>query len=95
MAEKSHCEILVIGSGEAGKYLAWTMAKAGKRTAVVERALIGGACPNIACLPSKNIIRSAKVAELTRRASEFGIKTGPVEIEMPGVSSESARWSRT
>lgn len=85
MAEKSDCEILVIGSGEAGKYLAWTMAKAGKRTAVVERALIGGACPNIACLPFKNIIRSAKVAELTRRASEFGLKIGPVEIEMPGV----------
>lgn len=85
MAEKSDYEILVIGSGEAGKYLAWTMAKAGKRTAVVERALIGGACPNIACLPSKNIIRGATVAELTRRASEFGIKTAPVEIEMTGV----------
>lgn len=85
MSESQHYEILVIGSGEAGKYLAWTMAKAGKRTAVVERALIGGSCPNVACLPSKNVIHSAKVAELTRRASEFGIKTRPVEIEMAGV----------
>lgn len=85
MTEKTQYEILVIGSGEAGKYLAWTMAKAGKRTAVVERALIGGSCPNIACLPSKNIIHSAKVAELTRRGAEFGIKTGPVEIEMSAV----------
>src|SRR5215469_11193073 len=85
MTEKQPYEILVIGSGEAGKYLAWTMAKAGKRTAVVERALIGGSCPNIACLPSKNIIHSAKVGELIRRASEFGIKTGPIEIEMAGV----------
>ena len=85
MAEKAHYEILVIGSGEAGKYLAWTMAKAGKRTAVVERALVGGSCPNIACLPSKNIIHSAKVAELARRAEEFGIKAGSVGIEMSAV----------
>ena len=65
MSEKAHYEILVIGSGEAGKYLAWTMANTGKRTAVVERALIGGSCPNVACLPSKNIIHSAKVAALS------------------------------
>ena len=85
MPDKSQLDILIIGSGEAGKYLAWTMAKAGRRTAVVERALIGGSCPNIACLPSKNIIHSAKVAELTRRAAEFGIAIGPVTIDMAGV----------
>ena len=61
MPDKGQFDILIIGSGEAGKYLAWTMAKAGRRTAVVERGLIGGACPNIACLPSKNVIHSAKV----------------------------------
>jgi pyruvate/2-oxoglutarate dehydrogenase complex dihydrolipoamide dehydrogenase (E3) component len=64
MSDNEKFEILIIGSGEPGKYLAWTMAKAGRRTAVVERALIGGSCPNIACLPSKNVIRSAKVADL-------------------------------
>ena len=85
MPDKEQFDILIIGSGEAGKYLAWTMAKAGRRTAVVERGLIGGSCPNIACLPSKNIIHSAKVAELTRRAAEFGIATGPVTIDMAGV----------
>jgi pyruvate/2-oxoglutarate dehydrogenase complex dihydrolipoamide dehydrogenase (E3) component len=62
VTDKPDFDILIIGSGEAGKYLAWTMAKAGRRTAVVERGLIGGSCPNIACLPSKNIIHSAKVA---------------------------------
>ena len=82
MPEKERYEILVIGSGEAGKYLAWTMAKAGRRAAVVERALIGGSCPNVACMPSKNIIHSAKVAELIGRAQEFGITTGPAKIEM-------------
>jgi pyruvate/2-oxoglutarate dehydrogenase complex dihydrolipoamide dehydrogenase (E3) component len=85
MPDRQRYEILVIGSGEAGKYLAWTMAKAGRRTAVIERELIGGSCPNIACLPSKNIIHSAKVAQLVRRATEFGIQTGPVQIDMPGV----------
>ena len=55
-------DILVLGSGEAGKYIAWTLAKQGRRVAVIERKYIGGSCPNIACLPSKNIIHSAKVA---------------------------------
>ncbi len=85
MADQKQFEILIIGSGESGKYLAWTMAKAGRRTAVVERKLIGGSCPNIACLPSKNVIHSAKVAELARRGAEFGVATGPVKIEMGAV----------
>jgi pyruvate/2-oxoglutarate dehydrogenase complex dihydrolipoamide dehydrogenase (E3) component len=76
---------LVLGSGEAGKYIAWTLAKAGRRAAVVERGLIGGSCPNIACLPSKNIIYSARVASLCRRGAEFGIISGPIMIDMRGV----------
>ena len=78
-------DILVLGSGEAGKYIAWTLAKAGRRAAVVERGLIGGSCPNIACLPSKNVIYSARVAALCRRGAEFGITTGPIAIDMRGV----------
>jgi len=78
-------EILVIGSGEAGKYLAWTLAQAGRRTALVERRLVGGSCPNIACLPSKNVIYSAKVASLARRGSEFGLDGEPPAINMQGV----------
>ncbi len=82
MPEIESYDTLVIGSGEAGKYLAWTMAKAGHRTAVVERRYIGGSCPNIACLPSKNVIHSAKVASLARRAAEFGVGAGPVAVDM-------------
>jgi pyruvate/2-oxoglutarate dehydrogenase complex dihydrolipoamide dehydrogenase (E3) component len=78
-------EVLIIGSGEAGKYLSWTMGKAGHRTAVVERKLIGGSCPNIACLPSKNIIRSAKVASFARRGKEFGLDFDSFRIDMAGV----------
>jgi pyruvate/2-oxoglutarate dehydrogenase complex dihydrolipoamide dehydrogenase (E3) component len=85
MAAIDRYEILVLGSGEPGKYIAWTMAKAGHRSAVIERGLIGGSCPNIACLPSKNIIYSARVAALCRRGAEFGVSTGPIRIDMHGV----------
>jgi pyruvate/2-oxoglutarate dehydrogenase complex dihydrolipoamide dehydrogenase (E3) component len=78
-------EILVVGSGEAGKYLAWTLSKAGHRTALIERKMVGGSCPNVACLPSKNIIHSAKVASLAARAAEFGVDVGSLATNMAGV----------
>ena len=78
-------DVLVLGSGTAGKLIAWTMAKEGWKTAVVERKYIGGSCPNIACLPSKNVIHSAKVASLVARHREFGIETGEIAIDMAGV----------
>ena len=62
MTETVHIENAVLGGGEAGKYLAWDLAQQGRSVVVIERALIGGSCPNIACLPSKNVIQSAKVA---------------------------------
>ncbi len=78
-------DVLVLGGGTAGKVVAWTMAKEGKRTAVVDRKYVGGSCPNVACLPSKNVIHSAKVASLVGRHREFGIETGPIAIDMAGV----------
>src|SRR5580658_11051247 len=78
-------DVLVLGAGTAGKLIAWTMAKEGRRTAVVERRYIGGSCPNVACLPSKNVIHSAKVASLVGRHREFGIETGPISIDMARV----------
>jgi pyruvate/2-oxoglutarate dehydrogenase complex dihydrolipoamide dehydrogenase (E3) component len=75
----------VLGSGTGGKLIAWTMAKEGKRTAVVEREYIGGSCPNIACLPSKNFIHTAKVASLMGRHQEFGIQTESTVVDMAGV----------
>jgi pimeloyl-ACP methyl ester carboxylesterase len=72
----NHYQNIVIGSGEGGKYLAWHLAKSGQPTVVVERRWIGGSCPNTNCLPAKNEIWSAKVAALTRRASEFGYASG-------------------
>ncbi|HEY7391721.1 MAG TPA: FAD-dependent oxidoreductase [Bryobacteraceae bacterium] len=78
-------DVIVFGSGTAGKLMAWTMAKEGNRTAVVERKLIGGSCPNVACLPSKNVIHSAEVASLFGRHREFGIEAGPFTVNMAGV----------
>ena len=85
MSQPEAFEILILGSGEAGKYLAWHMAGSGHRTAVVERHWIGGSCPNIACLPSKNEIFSARVAHLARHGAQFGTNTGPVAIDMAKV----------
>src|SRR3712207_7245433 len=73
MSAVERYEILVLGGGEAGKYIAWELARPGRRTAVIERALIGGSCPNIACMPSKNVIRSAKVADFFSHAAEYGL----------------------
>jgi pyruvate/2-oxoglutarate dehydrogenase complex dihydrolipoamide dehydrogenase (E3) component len=85
MAQAERVDVLVLGSGEAGKYLAWHMAHAGHRTAVVERPLIGGSCPNINCLPSKNEIWSAKVADLVHHAAAFGTVTAPGSVDMARV----------
>jgi pyruvate/2-oxoglutarate dehydrogenase complex dihydrolipoamide dehydrogenase (E3) component len=85
MANLERYENLVIGSGGAGKFVAWTLADAGHRIAMVERRALGGACPNVACLPSKNIIYSAKVASLARRGAEFGLRLQPMSIDMAAV----------
>jgi len=78
-------ENVVLGSGAAGKLLTWTLAGEGRRTAVVERGPLGGACPNVACLPSKNIIHSAKVASLAKRGAEFGLNFNSLRVDMAGV----------
>jgi pyruvate/2-oxoglutarate dehydrogenase complex dihydrolipoamide dehydrogenase (E3) component len=77
------CKNVVIGSGEGGKFLAWHLAQSGQKTLVVERRWIGGSCPNINCLPSKNEIWSAKVANLVYHAGKFGstAATAPVNME--------------
>jgi len=85
MPQAEMFDILVLGSGKSGKLLAWHMAQSGRRTAVVERRWVGGSCPNIACLPSKNEIWSAKVAHLARHGARFGVMTGSVTTAMATV----------
>src|SRR5215475_11903597 len=78
-------DVVILGSGAAGKLTSWALAKQGMKTAVIERKYIGGACPNIACLPSKNIVHSAKVASYFWRSEEFGISKDNCRIDMARV----------
>src|SRR4051812_19818807 len=78
-------DAVLLGSGVAGKLLGWTLASQGERVAVIECRYVGGSCPNIACLPSKNVIHGAKVASYFRRAGEFGIAAGGWKVDMAGV----------
>jgi pyruvate/2-oxoglutarate dehydrogenase complex dihydrolipoamide dehydrogenase (E3) component len=82
MAQTEQYDVLVLGSGTGGKLIAWHMAQSGRRTASIERKWIGGACPNVACMPSKNEIASARVAYLLRHAAEYGwtISSGAIDM---------------
>src|SRR5215510_496451 len=85
MAQAESFANVILGSGAGGKQLAWRLASSGQSTAVVERRWIGGSCPNVNCLPSKNEIWSAKVSYLAHHAAEYGAVTGPVTIDMARV----------
>lgn len=78
-------DLLVLGSGTAGKLISWTLAKEGMKIACIERKYVGGSCQNIACLPSKNVIHSAKVASYLRQSEEFGITKEHWKIDMRAV----------
>jgi len=85
MPQSEQLEVLVLGSGTGGKLIAWHMARSGRRTAVVERRWVGGSCPNIACMPSKNEISSAKVAQVARQGGSYGTVTSSVTVNMATV----------
>jgi len=85
MNEIERFDVLVFGGGIGGKFTVWSSANEGLRTAVVERGLIGGSCPNIACLPMKYIIHGAKAADFVRHDREFGSGAAPASTEMAEV----------
>jgi len=87
MSVAEQYDAIIIGSGEAGKWMAWTLGAQGQRVITVEDKRIGGACPNVACLPSKNVIHSAKVASFFQRGAEFGIVQGDWHVDMAGVNA--------
>jgi pyruvate/2-oxoglutarate dehydrogenase complex dihydrolipoamide dehydrogenase (E3) component len=86
LPKREYYDVLVLGSGEAGKYIAWSSAMLGRSAAVIERRYIGGSCPNIACLPSKNIIHTSKVVHTAAQAASYGLP----EVQ-PGVKMEVVR----
>ena len=78
-------DLVILGGGTGSTVAAWTFASRGQRVAVIERKYIGGSCPNIACLPSKNILHSARVASYFRRGKDFGMVADGFHVDMPGV----------
>src|SRR6201987_2973195 len=84
-------DLVILGSGTGGTIAAWTFAGQGQRVAVIERKYVGGSCPNIACLPSKNVIHSARVASYVRRSAEFGIPKRDFTVDMSAVRDRKRR----
>lgn len=80
-----HYEFAVVGGGKGGKTLAAKMASAGRRVVMIEKGMIGGTCINVACIPTKAMVTSAKVAELARRAARFGIRVAFEGADAVGV----------
>ncbi len=78
---------IVIGAGQAGPPLAEKLTQDGQRTAIIERNLFGGTCVNVGCIPTKTLVGSARVAQLARRAAEFGVNTGTIDVDMRRVKA--------
>ncbi len=82
MTVTENYDAIIIGAGQAGSPLSTALAKAGWKTALVEREHVGGTCVNEGCTPTKTMVASARVAYLARRAADYGVQTGPVTVDM-------------
>lgn len=80
-----HFDAIVIGTGQAGKPLAGALGKAGRRTAIIEKGRVGGTCVIDGCTPTKTMVASARVAHLARRAGDYGVQLGDVEVDLEVV----------
>ena len=83
--EAESYDAVVIGSGQGGTPLSIALAKAGLKTAIVERNHIGGTCVNFGCTPTKTMVASARVAYLSRRSADYGVDSGPVTVSMSAI----------
>lgn len=85
MAAEEHFDVIILGAGQAGVPLARELAKSGRHTALVERRYVGGTCINVGCTPTKTMVASARVAHLARRANEYGVEVGEVQVDLSRV----------
>jgi len=85
MTQTTHYDAILIGAGQAGTPLSTTLARAGWKTAIIERVHVGGTCINEGCTPTKTMVASGRVAYLARRGADYGVQTGPVTIDMTKV----------
>ena len=94
-------DLIVIGAGMAGINAVGRAVGDGRRIALIERGKFGGTCPTRGCIPSKALIRSAEIAHEARRAAEFGVRIGAVEVDFAavmarvrGIIDQGSRGSR-
>ncbi|MGH3295489.1 MAG: mercuric reductase [Trebonia sp.] len=80
-----HYDAIVIGTSQGGRFLPIELAKAGQKVALVERDQLGGVCVNRGCTPTKTMVASARLAYQARRAAEYGVRTGPVSVDLAAV----------
>jgi pyruvate/2-oxoglutarate dehydrogenase complex dihydrolipoamide dehydrogenase (E3) component len=85
MSSQDRYDAIIVGAGQGGGPFAGALAQAGRRTALIERAFVGGTCINVGCTPTKTMVASARVAYLARRAADYGVATGPITIDMVAV----------
>jgi len=85
MAAATHYDAIIIGAGQGGSPLSTALARAGRRTALIERDQIGGTCINYGCTPTKTMVASARVAWLARRGADYGVQTGTIAVDQPVV----------
>src|SRR5580698_8819958 len=88
-------DAIVIGTGQAGPFIAMRLAQAGRKVAIIERHLFGGTCVNTGCIPTKTLVASARTAYVARRAAEFGVNTGgPISVDMKKVKARKDEIQR-
>ena len=80
-------DAMIVGAGQAGPSLAVRLANAGRKVALVERHLLGGTCVNTGCTPTKALVASAYAAHIAKRGVDFGVRTGPVTVDMHAVKA--------
>ena len=80
-------DAIIIGTGQAGPFLAQRLSTAGMKVAIIERRLFGGTCVNTGCIPTKTLVASAYAAHLVRRAGDFGVDSGGVNVDMKRVKA--------
>src|SRR5207253_4423402 len=85
MAQATNYDAIVIGSSRGGRLLPIALAKAGRKVALIERGHVGGTCINVGCTPTKTMVASARMAYLARRGADYGVRTGPVTVDMTKV----------
>jgi pyruvate/2-oxoglutarate dehydrogenase complex dihydrolipoamide dehydrogenase (E3) component len=80
-------DAVIIGSGQAGNPLSYALAEHGWTVALIEKSHLGGTCINTGCTPTKTMIASAQIAYYARNAARWGIKAGPVSVDLPAIVS--------